>query len=48
MEDEIKSSFVVPEFCVLHWDGKVTEDLHKKRSDRLAILIAGTPGYEQG
>ena len=44
----IKSSFVAPEFCVLHWDGKVMEDPHKKRSDRLAILISGTPGYELG
>ena len=24
------------------------EDPHKKRSDRLAILISGTPDYEQG
>ena len=48
MEDEIKSSFVAPEFCVLHWHGKVMEDPHKKRSDRQAILISGTQGYEQG
>ena len=48
MEDEIKSSFVAPEFCVLHWDGKVMEDPHKKWSDRLAILISGTQDYEQG
>ena len=48
MEDEIKSLFVAPEFFVLHWDGKVMEDPHKKRSDRLAILISGTPCYEQG
>ena len=48
MEDEIKSLFVAPEFCVLHWDGKVMEDPHKKRSYRLAVLISGTPGYEQG
>ena len=48
MKDEIKSSFLASEFCVLHWDGKVMEDPHKKRSDRLAILISGTPGYEQG
>ena len=47
MEDEIKSSIVAPEFCVLHWDGKVMEDPHKKWSDRLAILISGTPDYEQ-
>ena len=48
MEDEIKSSFVAPEFCVLQWDGKVMEDPQKKRSDRLSILISGTQGYEQG
>ena len=48
MEDEIKLSFVAPEFCVLHWDGKVMVDPHKKLSDRLAILISGIPGYEQG
>ena len=39
--------FVAPEFCVLHWDGKVMEDPYKKRSDRLPILISGTPGNKQ-
>ena len=32
----------------MHWDEKVMEDPHKKRSDRLAIINSRTPGYEQG
>ena len=48
MENQIKLSFVAPEFRVLHWDGKVMEDSHKTWTDRLAILISETLRYEQG
>lgn len=29
--EDIKSSFVPPEFCVLHWDGKIMADVNDKR-----------------
>jgi hypothetical protein len=45
---EIKSNFVPPKHCTLHWDGKLIPDIKKQNKDRLAILVSGMPKYEEG
>ena len=44
---EIKLSFPAPQHCVLHWDSKILK-IGDTTSDRLAILVSGSPNYEEG
>ena len=39
-----------PDYCTLHWDGKLLRDVLGERYpvESLAVLVSGTPQYEEG
>lgn len=46
--ENIKTAFIPPNFCVLHWDGKIMADNCSDSTERLAVLISGEPEYIEG
>ena len=38
----------MPDLLTLHWDGKLMKDLSDSFKEMEAILVSGSPGYEEG
>ena len=38
----------IPTYLSLHWDGKMMADFNNKLQEMEAILVCGSPGYEEG
>ena len=46
--DNIKTTFIPPKHCALHWDGKLVPDISGEKKERLGILVSGVPTAEEG
>ena len=46
--ENIKRDFKCPAYCTLHWDGKILENVKGENKERLAVVISGSPEYEEG
>ena len=49
-DSAVLSDFVanMPATCALHWDGKLIDNVHGTKDERLAVLVSGAPNYIEG